>query len=134
MWGAGVPGGAGSALCVTAPAPRQLFKGKFYYCEGADTRNISTRAECRAAHYRWVRRKYNFDNLGQVGGVRAGREGRVEGRPDLESFEVGAPVDLRCPRSGLLKDGDGRTPGLGSHGWVCSAGGLWGGLEQEAGW
>lgn len=66
MWGAGVPGGAGSALCVTAPAPCQLFKGKFYYCEGADTRNISTRAECRAAHYRWVRRKYNFDNLGQV--------------------------------------------------------------------
>lgn len=59
-------GGTGSALCVTAPTPRQLFKGKFYYCEGADTRNISTRAECRAAHYRWVRRKYNFDNLGQV--------------------------------------------------------------------
>lgn len=50
--------------------PRQLFKGKFYYCEGADTRNISTRAECRAAHYRWVRRKYNFDNLGQVSSAR----------------------------------------------------------------
>uniref|UniRef100_A0A8C5K643 Voltage-dependent T-type calcium channel subunit alpha-1H n=1 Tax=Jaculus jaculus TaxID=51337 RepID=A0A8C5K643_JACJA len=44
----------------------QLFKGKFYYCDGADTRNISTKAECRAAHYRWVRRKYNFDNLGQA--------------------------------------------------------------------
>ncbi|XP_014649086.1 PREDICTED: voltage-dependent T-type calcium channel subunit alpha-1H [Ceratotherium simum simum] len=44
----------------------QLFKGKFYFCEGADTRNISTKAECRAAHYRWVRRKYNFDNLGQA--------------------------------------------------------------------
>uniref|UniRef100_A0A8C0E3F7 Calcium voltage-gated channel subunit alpha1 H n=1 Tax=Balaenoptera musculus TaxID=9771 RepID=A0A8C0E3F7_BALMU len=44
----------------------QLFKGKFYYCEGADTRNISTKAECWAAHYRWVRRKYNFDNLGQA--------------------------------------------------------------------
>ncbi|XP_029805117.1 voltage-dependent T-type calcium channel subunit alpha-1H, partial [Suricata suricatta] len=44
----------------------QLFKGKFYYCEGADTRNISTKAECRAARYRWVRRKYNFDNLGQA--------------------------------------------------------------------
>ena len=53
---------------MTAP-PGQLFKGKFYYCEGADTRNISTKAECRAAHYRWVRRKYNFDNLGQVGGA-----------------------------------------------------------------
>ncbi|XP_053412030.1 voltage-dependent T-type calcium channel subunit alpha-1H isoform X2 [Nycticebus coucang] len=44
----------------------QLFKGKFYYCEGSDTRNISTKAECWAAHYRWVRRKYNFDNLGQA--------------------------------------------------------------------
>uniref|UniRef100_A0A8C3YV15 Voltage-dependent T-type calcium channel subunit alpha-1H n=1 Tax=Catagonus wagneri TaxID=51154 RepID=A0A8C3YV15_9CETA len=44
----------------------QLFKGKFYYCDGTDTRNISTKAECRAAHYRWVRRKYNFDNLGQA--------------------------------------------------------------------
>uniref|UniRef100_A0A2K6KCA1 Calcium voltage-gated channel subunit alpha1 H n=1 Tax=Rhinopithecus bieti TaxID=61621 RepID=A0A2K6KCA1_RHIBE len=44
----------------------QLFKGKFYYCEGGDTRNISTKAQCRAAHYRWVRRKYNFDNLGQA--------------------------------------------------------------------
>ncbi|XP_072798448.1 voltage-dependent T-type calcium channel subunit alpha-1H isoform X1 [Vicugna pacos] len=44
----------------------QLFKGKFYYCDGADTRNISTKAECRAARYRWVRRKYNFDNLGQA--------------------------------------------------------------------
>ncbi|XP_049759087.1 voltage-dependent T-type calcium channel subunit alpha-1H isoform X1 [Elephas maximus indicus] len=44
----------------------QLFKGKFHYCEGADTRNISTKAECHAAHYRWVRRKYNFDNLGQA--------------------------------------------------------------------
>lgn len=53
----------------------QLFKGKFYFCEGADTRNISTKAECRAAHYRWVRRKYNFDNLGQVGrAVMGGRQ------------------------------------------------------------
>ncbi|GAB1300716.1 Voltage-dependent T-type calcium channel subunit alpha-1H [Apodemus speciosus] len=47
----------------------QLFKGKFYYCEGTDTRNITTKAECHAAHYRWVRRKYNFDNLGQDGWV-----------------------------------------------------------------
>lgn len=51
---------------MTAPSG-QLFKGKFYYCEGSDTRNITTKAECHAAHYRWVRRKYNFDNLGQVG-------------------------------------------------------------------
>ncbi|XP_043349599.1 voltage-dependent T-type calcium channel subunit alpha-1H isoform X4 [Dermochelys coriacea] len=44
----------------------QLFKGKFYYCEGPDTKNISTKADCTSVHYRWVRRKYNFDNLGQA--------------------------------------------------------------------
>ncbi|XP_013915000.1 PREDICTED: voltage-dependent T-type calcium channel subunit alpha-1H-like [Thamnophis sirtalis] len=44
----------------------QLFKGKFYYCEGVDIRNISTKTDCRKAHYKWVRRKYNFDNLGQA--------------------------------------------------------------------
>ncbi|KAJ7306000.1 hypothetical protein JRQ81_010366 [Phrynocephalus forsythii] len=44
----------------------QLFKGKFYYCEGPDIRNISTKADCNRAHYKWVRRKYNFDNLGQA--------------------------------------------------------------------
>lgn len=44
----------------------QLFKGKFYYCDGPDVKNITTKADCTNAHYRWVRRKYNFDNLGQV--------------------------------------------------------------------
>ncbi|XP_058013632.1 voltage-dependent T-type calcium channel subunit alpha-1H [Ahaetulla prasina] len=44
----------------------QLFKGKFYFCEGIDIRNISTKTDCRKAHYKWVRRKYNFDNLGQA--------------------------------------------------------------------
>ncbi|XP_066517733.1 voltage-dependent T-type calcium channel subunit alpha-1H isoform X3 [Hoplias malabaricus] len=44
----------------------QLFKGKFYHCEGFDTRNITNKSECLQAHYRWVRRKYNFDNLGQA--------------------------------------------------------------------
>ncbi|OCT64410.1 hypothetical protein XELAEV_180455115mg, partial [Xenopus laevis] len=44
----------------------QLFKGKFYYCEGLDTRNITNRSECTRARYKWVRRKYNFDNLGQA--------------------------------------------------------------------
>uniref|UniRef100_A0A674JGJ6 Calcium voltage-gated channel subunit alpha1 H n=1 Tax=Terrapene triunguis TaxID=2587831 RepID=A0A674JGJ6_9SAUR len=44
----------------------QLFKGKFYSCEGPDTKNISTKADCTSMHYRWVRRKYNFDNLGQA--------------------------------------------------------------------
>ncbi|KYO30807.1 voltage-dependent T-type calcium channel subunit alpha-1I isoform B [Alligator mississippiensis] len=44
----------------------QLFKGKFYYCEGSDTKNITTKADCTNARYKWVRRKYNFDNLGQA--------------------------------------------------------------------
>lgn len=44
----------------------QLFKGKFYYCDGPDVKNITTKADCTNAHYKWVRRKYNFDNLGQV--------------------------------------------------------------------
>ncbi|XP_067317616.1 voltage-dependent T-type calcium channel subunit alpha-1H-like isoform X2 [Anolis sagrei] len=44
----------------------QLFKGKFYYCEGPDIRNVSTKDDCKRAHYKWIRRKYNFDNLGQA--------------------------------------------------------------------
>uniref|UniRef100_A0A7M4FAU4 Calcium voltage-gated channel subunit alpha1 H n=1 Tax=Crocodylus porosus TaxID=8502 RepID=A0A7M4FAU4_CROPO len=44
----------------------QLFKGKFYSCEGSDTKNITTKADCTNAHFKWVRRKYNFDNLGQA--------------------------------------------------------------------
>ncbi|KAL0992517.1 hypothetical protein UPYG_G00094400 [Umbra pygmaea] len=44
----------------------QLFKGKFYHCEGSDTRNITNRSDCLLANYQWKRRKYNFDNLGQA--------------------------------------------------------------------
>ncbi|XP_050926692.1 LOW QUALITY PROTEIN: voltage-dependent T-type calcium channel subunit alpha-1I-like [Lates calcarifer] len=44
----------------------QLFKGKFYYCEGQNTRNITSKTDCLSANYRWVRKKYNFDNLPQA--------------------------------------------------------------------
>ncbi|XP_059196379.1 voltage-dependent T-type calcium channel subunit alpha-1H-like [Centropristis striata] len=44
----------------------QLFKGKFYYCVGPDTRNITNRMECLSANYRWVRKTYNFDSLPQA--------------------------------------------------------------------
>ncbi|KAM9744886.1 voltage-dependent T-type calcium channel subunit alpha-1H isoform 2-T2 [Menidia menidia] len=44
----------------------QLFKGKFYHCEGLDTRNITNKSDCLQANYRWIRRKYNFDNLIQA--------------------------------------------------------------------
>ncbi|XP_073504542.1 voltage-dependent T-type calcium channel subunit alpha-1H isoform X2 [Phyllobates terribilis] len=44
----------------------QLFKGKFYSCEGPDIRNVTNRSECTGPRNKWVRRKYNFDNLGQA--------------------------------------------------------------------
>ncbi|OCT62923.1 voltage-dependent T-type calcium channel subunit alpha-1G isoform X2 [Xenopus laevis] len=44
----------------------QLFKGKFYYCQGEDTRNITNKSDCLEAKYKWARHKYNFDNLGQA--------------------------------------------------------------------
>ncbi|XP_048035945.1 voltage-dependent T-type calcium channel subunit alpha-1H-like [Megalobrama amblycephala] len=44
----------------------QLFKGKFYHCEGGDAKNITNMEECKDEGYKWIRRKYNFDNLGQA--------------------------------------------------------------------
>ncbi|KAF7667180.1 hypothetical protein LDENG_00072760 [Lucifuga dentata] len=44
----------------------QLFKGKFFHCEGFDISNITNKTQCLEAGHRWVRRKYNFDNLGQA--------------------------------------------------------------------
>ncbi|XP_029292902.1 voltage-dependent T-type calcium channel subunit alpha-1H [Cottoperca gobio] len=44
----------------------QLFKGKFYHCEGLDTKNVTNKSDCLQANYRWIRRKYNFDNLVQA--------------------------------------------------------------------
>ncbi|XP_058262463.1 voltage-dependent T-type calcium channel subunit alpha-1G isoform X8 [Hemibagrus wyckioides] len=44
----------------------QLFKGKFYMCDGEDTQNITNKSDCLLAKYKWVRQKYNFDNLGQA--------------------------------------------------------------------
>ncbi|XP_067281603.1 LOW QUALITY PROTEIN: voltage-dependent T-type calcium channel subunit alpha-1G-like [Pseudorasbora parva] len=44
----------------------QLFKGKFFRCEGFDTKNITNKVDCDDAGYKWTRRKYNFDDLGQA--------------------------------------------------------------------
>ena len=44
----------------------QLFKGKFFYCEGVDTKNIVNKSDCLQANYLWLRRPYNFDHLFQV--------------------------------------------------------------------
>jgi len=48
----------------------QLFKGTFYFCDGngADMDDVLNKTDClnKGPPYRWVNRKYNFDNLGQV--------------------------------------------------------------------
>jgi len=45
----------------------QLFKGKFYYCEGPHSRNVTTRLQCEEMpEHRWRNQQYNFDNLGQA--------------------------------------------------------------------
>uniref|UniRef100_UPI003AAD9E8E voltage-dependent T-type calcium channel subunit alpha-1G n=1 Tax=Centroberyx gerrardi TaxID=166262 RepID=UPI003AAD9E8E len=44
----------------------QLFKGKFFVCQGEDVRNITNKSDCVQANYKWLRHKYNFDNLGQA--------------------------------------------------------------------
>ncbi|XP_070712582.1 voltage-dependent T-type calcium channel subunit alpha-1H-like [Pempheris klunzingeri] len=44
----------------------QLFKGKFFHCDGLEVTNITNKTQCLQAGYRWIRRKYNFDNLGQA--------------------------------------------------------------------
>ncbi|XP_071318079.1 voltage-dependent T-type calcium channel subunit alpha-1G [Trachinotus anak] len=46
----------------------QLFKGKFFFCQGIEhhVKNITNKSDCLQANYKWVRHKYNFDNLGQA--------------------------------------------------------------------
>ncbi|XP_027874911.1 voltage-dependent T-type calcium channel subunit alpha-1G-like isoform X3 [Xiphophorus couchianus] len=53
-------------LCALSPLWVQLFKGKFFYCDGLNVSNITNKTECLEAGYHWIRRKYNFDNLGQA--------------------------------------------------------------------
>ena len=45
-----------------------MFKGTFYYCEGPDVSDVITRVDCvnKGSQYKWLNRKYNFDNLGQA--------------------------------------------------------------------
>lgn len=63
----GIGRSPGLTLCLSHVCA-QLFKGKFFVCQGEDTRNITNKSDCAEASYRWVRHKYNFDNLGQVSG------------------------------------------------------------------
>uniref|UniRef100_A0A8C7G282 Voltage-dependent T-type calcium channel subunit alpha n=2 Tax=Oncorhynchus TaxID=8016 RepID=A0A8C7G282_ONCKI len=44
----------------------QLFKGKFFACQGEDVRNVTNKSDCMMANYKWVRQQYNFDNLAQA--------------------------------------------------------------------
>lgn len=59
-----LPRGYTPVVCVLLCV--QLFKGKFFHCEGLHVSNITNKTQCLEAGYRWARRKYNFDNLGQV--------------------------------------------------------------------
>lgn len=47
----------------------KLFKGSFYYCQGPDVRDVYNKTDCinkPSPPYKWIRHKYNFDDLGQV--------------------------------------------------------------------
>ncbi|KAL0893243.1 hypothetical protein ABMA27_014844 [Loxostege sticticalis] len=45
----------------------QLFKGAFFYCEGANIKNVKNKTDCLAIEGNvWVNRKYNFDDLGKA--------------------------------------------------------------------
>ncbi|CAF0857877.1 unnamed protein product, partial [Rotaria sordida] len=45
----------------------QLFKGKFYYCEGRLARDVTTKQQCEElSDHHWKNQQYNFDNLGQA--------------------------------------------------------------------
>ncbi|XP_069544532.1 LOW QUALITY PROTEIN: voltage-dependent T-type calcium channel subunit alpha-1I-like [Brachyistius frenatus] len=41
----------------------QLFKGKFFFCVGESTQDISNKTQCLAAGYHWDRKTFHFDNL-----------------------------------------------------------------------
>jgi voltage-dependent calcium channel T type alpha-1G len=39
----------------------------FYYCEGLNITNVRNRTDCESnKEYKWVNRKYNFDDLGKA--------------------------------------------------------------------
>ncbi|XP_037293759.1 voltage-dependent T-type calcium channel subunit alpha-1G isoform X2 [Manduca sexta] len=45
----------------------QLFKGAFFYCEGANIKNVKNKSDCLSIEGNvWVNRKYNFDDLGKA--------------------------------------------------------------------
>uniref|UniRef100_F6SKF5 Ion transport domain-containing protein n=1 Tax=Ciona intestinalis TaxID=7719 RepID=F6SKF5_CIOIN len=45
----------------------QVLKGKFYYCDGPDLRNVTNKTDCLlSSNNQWVNRRYNFDDVGQA--------------------------------------------------------------------
>ncbi|XP_014678833.1 PREDICTED: voltage-dependent T-type calcium channel subunit alpha-1H-like [Priapulus caudatus] len=45
----------------------QLFKGKFFYCDGPDVQHVRNKTQCQQdSRNEWQNQKYNFDNLGQA--------------------------------------------------------------------
>ncbi|XP_027886317.1 voltage-dependent T-type calcium channel subunit alpha-1H-like isoform X2 [Xiphophorus couchianus] len=41
----------------------QLFKGKFFYCQGSNVSMIVNKSDCLSSNYEWLLKEYNFDNL-----------------------------------------------------------------------
>lgn len=50
----------------------QLFKGMLFHCVGGDVSDVINKTDClnKGPPFRWVNCKYNFDDLGQVCGIR----------------------------------------------------------------
>lgn len=45
----------------------QLFKGAFFFCEGANIKHVKNKTDCLSIEGNaWVNRKYNFDDLGKA--------------------------------------------------------------------
>nr|CAB3227403.1 voltage-dependent T-type calcium channel subunit alpha-1G [Phallusia mammillata] len=45
----------------------QVFKGKFYHCEGPNIRYVTNRTQCLDfSDNTWINHRYNFDDLGQA--------------------------------------------------------------------
>jgi hypothetical protein len=39
-----------------------------YYCDGPDVSDVVNKTDCmnKGSNYRWINKRYNFDDLGQV--------------------------------------------------------------------
>lgn len=76
-------------------------------CQGEDTRNITNKSDCAEASYRWVRHKYNFDNLGQVSPGPGVAVGVVAGGPRGQKSGFMMPAGQWTCQSPPARQGNG---------------------------